>query len=471
MREFANNFTEYLLNGLNKEDRVALNMPGLETALNVEKLGNGLVKYRKGDFIKEDEFPYPQIFDLSHGTYFLYYDRIEKYNPADGTVTVQFVSITPDNTWHTASVNGELGIATNGTTFVVLRNEGITAKDLNITTVAADQSRFYLGGFEDLVGTTLGSVLINFNESSDNFDKSTIMWTPIGNFSFIEDYLMSYVPPWSANNTRSDLMRMVRENDIGWTRLPGDNKVRVLKQFNQSITAYATQGIFSLVKNNQYVGVNLIFQKGIKSRLSVASNNNQHMFISDRDELCVYSSDGIQIIGYEKIFRDIVPVVFYDFFFNRFIIAHLNGSFIFHEGILTQISDRITAVSQNVKKGFIGLESNNKQIKIVTLPFDLAIRGLKTITSINAAVYSDTDHYHNVHYKYKDKNQWYENMKVVANDEGVTFIRTSGLVLKIELNTIDPEYFEVNSLEIKWQSDDKRYSRGTHLQPSVGEGQ
>ena len=317
--------------------------------------------------------------------------------------------------------------------------------------------------------------------SQDDIGGNWVMWSSIGGGD-IPLWLFaqpSYTYDLSIIEQR--VIEKIRLNEMGWMMMPFQGTVRRVAPLGELVVVYGDDGV-ALLKFNPptehrpstygVVGFKMV---GVESRDAVGVSPFLHVFYDASGVLWSVESNGnITRLGYSEFLYDIVggdAVVSFDEYENRFVIAGANEAFAFGEGALTEHFQRVTGM-HFVDGGTVGLSDDldgatDGQARIVTNIIDFDTRGVKTITSVHIACDTTATLEVAVDYRHDQSSGFTRTGFVPVNSEGVAFIRITGTDMRVVVRADDYADFEIDYMEIKWQSSDKRFRRGPDASSST----
>lgn len=507
MREFTKVISTALIAGLRNDERSLRNRDFLEEAFNVVAREEGLDYLNTiSDPFEGNEtvsFPFPQLYRGQGETLLLEATSIssvdESGTPWTSTPLTTDNPIVSGGVWHVADFK-ESWYLFNKECIVAKIDKSFEGADyfvnstVKVNTGTAFRGRVVIGGVNPntIWPDEWSDVFAFWKENNQHLpdwvrsdpDRSYVMWGSIGGgdfplWLFKPELIMSGSIPepdsFEDGIPTSYVIEILKRNEFGFMPMPYQGEVLVVKELGNGIMAYGEDGIVYLphVSGGDGLaptfGLTNIMGVGIAGRGAVGGTKDAHIFIDDGGSLWTINSQlEINKLGYKEQFFDFLGsdiVITYDAENSEFYIASDSASYILSRG-LTQTHQHPTSLD-HTGGGLVGLFSNtldgaviDESVRIVSNPFDMNIRGTKTIVAVGLAVEAISDVRVAIDYRYNANDAFQRTHYQVINKEGNAMIRTHGLEFRLVVECDDYEGFALDFAHIKWQGDDKRFTRG-----------
>lgn len=524
MREFSNIIADDLVAGLRRDERLRRGTPFLLDCLNLKAFEHGLKPFEpvQDPFYGSVgvSFPFPQLFDGKSIALLAYKNKVEVVDKSvipwqtqrlpiidrSGGITSFMVS----NPWTFVDLDSSWYLFNDGVVIVndgsdKLNKKGLRAycfKDVSIKTGDFNNGRIVFGGFEkgkvwnaewqQIFGNIAEELGTLSNLNFDDVGESHIMWSSIGGGDFPMwlffpgrsmygnfDNVLPSASYGVGEFKKSMLYDVIRRNQFGFMKMPFDGKVMAIKSLGRRLMVYGENGIVGMFPSGgdtdiSTYGMIHLSRTGIPDRSYVGGDDNQHIFIDSEGSMWSISGEfNLQRLGYREYISHNVgqPAAIVKNTYQRYkeyYISFPDESFILTNNGLTRHEQRISSITFS-DGGFVGPVKpiTNKEALVVSNQMDFGVRGIKTVTSVNLSFQGGDKVYAAIDYRYNTSEQFKRTPFVLTNAEGNAVIRAAGLDFRVVVKAKDFKTFELDYLQVKWQSSDKRHIRGTYANPSL----
>jgi len=467
------------------------------------------------------QFPFPQIIRLSSTTYLMLANGVlHEYNDAtnpwsDIGPLARYQYDDPSSVATPTAPTDQYDVVDLGDAFYLFSPErtifkpsmetfaGMPQKifeqnDVTINSGCFHKGRVVFGGFDnsnfwnDLWQGVFAEWQASFNDlrletSFNDIGANWVFWSSIGGgdfplWLFYPDlYCSSAMAPTAAR-----LLELLKRNELGFMQMPFPGTVLSVKALGDNVIVYGDQGIGALTFTRAIqempptYGFRLLSRVGVVARDAVGGNDGVHIFIDKTGDLWQLSTDlNLAKLGYREYLYDLLGgdiTVNYNEQQQEF---HVSGDFtagvygfLLRPQGLFQNFQRVCSGSRYLEGGMVGWSSDDTdpaglEARIVTSPFDMSTTELKTITEIGADVRSTNDVYVAIDYKYSRNDAWSRGPWHLLNKERNARVQVAGLEFRVALKCAAYAGFELDHLQVHWQRDDKRVTRGPNVDPSV----
>ena len=504
MREFTNKFHRELTTGLNPDASSYRRSVGLETATNVEATPYGLESAQliTDPFAgaKTDDWPWPQLIHGREITLLAFKDTIHLVN--ESTWTSALISLveldgstaetlTADGQWHFADA-GDSWYLFNGIDTVfrtgILKFDDFTTESLTfaqsaitIKTGCVHRGRVITAGFDyaDGLGEQLSAMLVDWegdlpkwNEvTSEGIGPNFVAWSSIGGADFP---LWFMAPSGSAYaedlrlNTDSVLDRTM-QNEMGFMPMMFQGAILKVLPLDKHVIIYGEEGIAALTLVEGQYAYRTILPFGIESRGAAGGDDSGHMFMSDKGQLWLIRPDlSLTRLDYSDHLTGLLtndPIVTLDSREKKFYIGVENEGYVLTKvgdsRALTEHRQQLTSLV-DLQGDSLGLFTDNATATalVVTGPFDLGLRTIKTINSVGLALDSNVVVEVALDYRYDKGAAFVRSAFVPVNPEGNAHLRISAVDFRVVIRCADYTDFLLDNIDVRWHSVDKRVIRG-----------
>lgn len=466
-------------------------------------------------------FPFPQIIRLSDVTYALltngvlnsYDDTTNPWSSLGSTSIYQYddpssiaTPTSPTEQFHVADLGDAFYwfspqrtiFKPSMETFAGMPQKIFQQSDVTINSGCFHKGRVVLGGFDntDFWNEFWQGVFAEWQASIydlrvetgfDDVGANWVFWSSIGGGDFPlwlfypELYCSSAMAP-----TAERLIERLKRNELGFMQMPFKGTVLTVKPLAEHVVVYGDQGIgvLTFTRGIQEMpptyGFRLLSRVGIVARDAVGGTDNVHIFIDKTGDLWQLTADlSLTKLGYREYIFDLLggDITFVyneqeaEFQISGDFTAGVYGFTLRSQG-LSQNYQRVCSGARYIEGGMVGWSDDDTdpaglQARIVTSPFDMSTTELKTITEIGADVRSTDDVYVAIDYKYSRNDAWSRGPWHLLNKERNARVQVAGLEFRVVLRCAAFAGFELDHLQVHWQRDDKRVTRGPNVDPSV----
>jgi len=502
MREFTGILRSADMKGLRSSPLQVRNVPYLFQAHNVRIEEHGIRPFEPVIDPFNDTldvvFPFPQLFHGDKVTLLADEQQIQLVNDTWDTevlvtvdpATLRPTAIQPGGVWHFVDLfdawylfNGSCVVFKTGFDNELQRprNEAYVANLPTITTGCKHRGRIVTGGFDrqnfwNYMWTDI------FDEWRDKFqwmdwldasapDDNFVVWSSIGG----GDFPLWLIYPFDSNNARlkptaASVIERIKRNEFGWMPLENSGNILRVAPLGKHFIAYGTQGIYALsapagrTDVADTYGKHMLKAIGILDRGSVGVSKDRHIFIDAK--LRLWSIDPelrLQELDYREWMPDSETVITYDDNTDRFFLSDSDGAYLLDIGGLSSHNQAITSTIEKdgITYGLFEDLDIDDNAMLVTTGFDLQVRGIKTITSIVLGLVGGGTISVAVDYRYTDDDKtWSRTAWHPVNREGIAHPRIAGTDFRVVVRASDYTTFELDYIQVKWQSSDKRSLRG-----------
>lgn len=512
MREFVYHIKRALVSGLRPNRHTSRNSPLLESCLNLLPYEGGLRPftpiYEPVDEVKD--FPYPQLLHGQKYSFVCGRTEVKQALPEGQawlTSNITFYDSNNPNdivyevpeggTWQMADAR-DFVMLTNGACVIYNDpnyNKFFISTDLVYNSVAYNNGRIIVGGFkgselfkdawDDLIfeevrgrlsflGNEIGPERSNYLLGSHKVDGSYLMWSSIGSV----DFPLWLLQPNKAN--KEQLLSSLRRNEWGLVPAPTRADIVAIVPMGDRTIVYTNNGIYSMdpVTQGTFPSYKLSFisSVGIRGRNCVAGDTT-HIFLTGNNKLAMLNNEGFRVLDYQEYVEklsliNVSPTVTYD---PNEEVYYIGGNYrslcLTNTGIAeVKISPHSIVSTPEGSMGIVtDLQRNYSEL--VTVPFDLESRNIKAITNIAVSCADPAYITASVLYRFSRSEEFKESKGFELNKEGNCYPRISGVDFKVKLKSFNYGQQDVDSIQVKWQSSDKRATRGRAGVTDEGSGE
>lgn len=510
MRE--SNFTigAALSNGLRPDARLAHDDPYCEKLTNLKPSEFGLISPEPIELPLESlpvavSWPYPQVFKGARITLLCYDTAI--YDITSGSAvtltTYDFydwastLAIPADGgPWHFCDFYDSWMLFKDG---AVVMQHGGTAKTLVQTSMTIrtgcnwNDGRVVLGSFDPDDFRTAGwqafletydgelpASLTALLDYSKGADKNWVFWSGPGtgeemalmDHTFaIYGAFSSVGSPYSPKNPW--IVEAWLRNLCGARPLPFQGQLLCTAPLGQHVICYGEDGICALTDSQGIVGMPEIRGLGdgigIASRCAVSMRADGHLFIDQLGELWRLTPNlECQRLGYGEYLAGMLG--------NEIIgsFDSLESDSWFSDGVLSYVFSRTglggsmdqkpTGLHRAADGALVGahLDDETDKVEFISQPFEIAERGKKTLTWVQASISGLTDMRMKCYWKNDRDEAWKGMPAKPVNPQGVSRFPCKFTDGKLQLTgTVSANDARVQRFELRYNADDKRFRRGT----------
>lgn len=450
MKEFFLPLRDHLAAGLRRQEFTRSGEPGLDLAENLRPTVGGL-RAAYSPFAPDGvtgSWPYPQMFLTSQGILLATADAFSSLAGEVSTPLVQ--GLTPGTPWALADFLGYM-LATNGAQ--------------RVARGPAEGGGFAWAGLaaEEEPGVPLAGALTNFNGQAVAGDlpatwqgagANWVAWSRIGSIEFT---------PGPGN--------VAGFRPMAW---PG--RVLAVRQLGQHVMVYGDQGVSYLLPVEspaptfglrEFDGVS-----GIAGRLAVCGTETVHYFVDDQGELWrVTDNHELTWLGYGDFLRPLLAeglVLSYNRQAQEVILSGATMHYTYSHRAKAMAGPAAGGVSGAAYLGgelvVVGPEApdlQGAQALLVTAPLDLQKRAITSLEWVEVVGSGVSGLEVAVDVRYSEDASWTRSSWRPASSEGVARIGVSGAEYRICLRCDLRSDLFLSQLNLRWKSQDKRFSRGS----------
>lgn len=521
MREYAFVIEEALRQGLRPDDRVARNMPFLEGMTGLIPSPYGAVSpevvgYPITSPALTMAWPFPQVFRgrdttlLCYGTSIYTVDESDWSTSAlavfdwsdfedDGTLTAD--SITTGGPWQFMDFYNAWMLF-NGSCVVIKlpRLSSSVFVDDTVTVnagIAYQEGRAFMGGFDksdqwssawqtffqgydDNVPDQVSGIL----DLTQGAGQNWVWWSSIGGGDLLFFLSQKYLVYGSLDATDSTgwgvdnpfIHELWKRNEMGFRPMPWRGQVQAFKQLGNAMIVYGEDGITPLNPYSSPVptfGLGTIAGLpegiGIAGRAAVGGSEQQHVFIDHAGGLWrVTANMQAQYLNYAHIFSDMLDgtiIVSYDPREEHFWITDGTDCYVLtSSGLGGPVDQKPSGLFVGSDGDLYGARSDSEAdaIALTTGEFDISERGRKSIKAVQCALSGLTDRKITTYGRVSDHGSYIAAPSRPINNQGVAFPVHSFVDGKLKIEgDVTADDAQVSRIEVRYQSDDRRYRRGT----------
>lgn len=305
-----------------------------------------------------------------------------------------------------------------------------------------------------------------------NWFPSTVMWSSIGQGD-IPFWLFypggEFGVDWDA--TEDHLRSAFRQNELGWTHLDRDVVVQKLLPLGDNVVAYCDEAVYLLTPTfpgsegvASTVGVTQVLDVGIPERGAAGGTDQRHAFVDQRGQLWRFTTDGPEPLGYTEYIKPHIDepfVISYNSYEQEFVISTTNNSWVLTSNGLAQIEESASFVeSRGTEAIGVTSGSNDPSALYVGPDIDFGDSGVNTITSLALGYSGNSDVLCALDYRYGAGESYARTGFTPPNNQGIAYVRASAEAFRPVVYAEDPEGFDLDYLDIRYQLSDKRHQRG-----------
>ncbi len=531
MREFSFSIMDHLNAGLRRSKRNVFddqrqgsmkNRPGLVKALNVQISERGLEPYRpviipfSQDLLNAEgiqlEWPMPQLFKGKGVTILATKRRVFYVNEEDWSLyeltdffdshslSSAKASIQLGNQWQFVDFwdtwflhNGVTTLMHTGRSKLIGEPDRIfISNDVRVQAGCGHLGRAWMGGFdpEYFYSDTFKSVIegIADNTTSDviiklrDLEENWVWWSSIGGGDAILPLFHSNLSWFSLVGTggtgytqsRPFILDMLRRNEQGSMPMPWQGKVRHMKPLGNFIMVYGDGGVSALKPSGSVVGLIELpqFSQGISNTGAVGGDLNEHVFLDNSGVLWrIESSLSVEKLDFREFMAPLLGtdiIISFSARERRWYICNGVKAFTLFDGRLTEHNQQITSVieTEGAELG-MGSTLNGDGFEILTDTINMALVGLKTLTSIDVAseipnptVGQGSRLKVGCDLRYENRKDFVSSRDVPLNHFGQARVGVTAADFRIRIKGDDFRDFNIDDVVLKYQVSDKRFIRG-----------
>jgi hypothetical protein len=443
MKEFNTPY-DLNLNGLRKYTRTERNKQALTECFNLKPKESGLVPFDPISTPITDldvEWPFPQFFLTNEYKLALTKDALYQVN-ADWSVTLllDFSSDYRDNAdweysiWHLADFF----------TYVVISNENIMIHFDTVTSAFKQLSpTVNIPQFSTICNFNGQAIIGNIKTTWYDTGVNSVVFSNIGSFDFLID----------------------EGNVAGYRPMEGNGSITKIMKLGQGAIVYSSGGILALVPSDKFFAYKHLAGYGVPGRGMIGGNEDGHIFLDETGTLRRIKPDfSIEKLGYQEFFSPFLTedvMISHDVAENEFFISVKDQSFLLTDQGLCKVLQSVTSV-EIYSGGTVGVgtSTTDDNAQVVTDIFDMKVRGLKTIQTLEFGVDATSDCFVAVDWRAKKSDSFTRTSWTILNDQGVAVVPISGLDFRIAFKCDDYSDVNIDYINVRFKYTDKRSFRG-----------
>ena len=415
---------------------------------------------------------------------------ITTYDQEDVTSTK---AIPAGTDWHIASF-GSTWFAFNGSCVVFrsgleqlygLPEKTFVQDTVTMKTGCAHRGRFILGGFEgtdfwtrftaelSAVSASEKDVSLSFTDIGKNY----VAWSSVGggDFPLWLFWPVGHTQAYSLAPTFEKLLDSIRGRSLGWMPMPFQGwvqKVAPLTEDDDRVIVYGEDGIVALTSENQLIpstyGRRHLAFWGVSNRCSVGVTNGQHLIVDPNGDIWTLNLDlQLDRLGYREWIAPINDAnlrIFFDPFESEWWLVGTDAQYILTQNGLFEHTQKVSSTGI-FAEGLRGVAEpvTDFKLDVVTNNFETGA-GRSTVTEVQAdGTYEQVQA--RLHYRYDQKDSFWEGYPVILNPSGWASIRVNAETFRFQLTANDYRSQHINNLRASFQTDDRRFRRGASVDP------
>lgn len=302
--------------------------------------------------------------------------------------------------------------------------------------------------------------------------QNFVMWTQIGG----GDVLSLFSAPAAVSGPLSEdersltdmlFMERIRRNEWGFMPMPFSGEVLVVKPLGNTIIVYGTNGIAALYPVNApypTFGCKPISDIGILSRGAVGGDDLNHIYIDEGGSLHQITVEGQdQRIGYQEFLSSLSnPIIAFDKHRREYHISDSTSGYILTREGMGESYQRPSSLLYRGSLYGTFYEGSDYSAILVSDVFDLGVRDVKTLTTVEVDVSTDEDVYVALDYRYSKDAAFSRSSWVLLNDEGFARLQVSAVEFRLCLKIDDNVGSQISSINLRWQRPGNRTIRGIY---------
>jgi hypothetical protein len=351
--------------------------------------------------------------------------------------------------------------------------------------------RFDIADFGKYVFMTNGIVMIYFNVVSNSWSMVSHPKIPtlstICNFKgqaigggILSDWYDCDETFYAWSNIGSMDFTPDSNNEAGYRRCPWGGKVLHVKELGDMIIGYSTGGLTAIhtATAGEYapavIGFKKLYNIGILNKGAVDGDELQHVYVGTDRTLRVITSEGVKELGYKHLIEQLgdeedVLVVF-DKGNRDFYVGNSKTTYLLSPYGMTEIMQHPSTVWRSTNGlHFMPDHVDDEDYELITVPFDMTYRGLKTVTSIETDAMMVTGVEAGLDWTNNFTN-WFDAGYRPVNDLGASAITLSANAFRFKLRFKDiQDNFTIGYLTARYKMTDLRNIRGIYAPPPRGQ--
>jgi len=457
MREYELIVDKALGNGLSPELSIQFNAQVLYDCLGFRCGKAGLESYIEGSNTLPSaldmyyNWPFPQSIVGERYNFLVIRDshRDHIYTFSDDASTVSLInSIHNDGTLMEVADFGEYAFMTNGYRMIYWNTVTETWNSVNaLANIPMMRTVCNLNG--QAVG---GNIVSDWYDC----DETYYVWSKIGEMNFTPS----------------------SRNEAGYRRCPFGGVVHNVRKLGNMAVGYSSKGI-TFIKPVRDPAATFGFLDvgdiGIVNQGAVAGDFRRHVYVGSDFIVREVTPEGINELGYQnyisQLGTDESIIVTYDKSEKDFYIGNSIKTFILSSKGLTETVQHPSAVWRSASGTLCMLPDSvdDSDLLIISWPFDMGYRGLKTVSTIETDLFLTEGLYAGVDYTY-DLKTWQSGEFTPVNDQGIATINMTGNAFRLKLK-MDSIYsgLKIGYIKARYKMADLRGIRGVYAPPPRGQ--
>jgi len=258
-------------------------------------------------------------------------------------------------------------------------------------------------------------------------------------------------------------------NEDAQAPMPFRGQVHALLPLGDGIIVYGADGIVALGPALGLVGFRdiqgLPAHLGVAGRAAVDGNLLQHVFIGSDGALWTITADlKAQRLDYAWALTGLDQVVFDGEESEFWITDGATDSFVLTAtglgGPIDQCPTSLARIGDTVYATGIPYAAETVKVALKTNTFDMGQNGQKRVSNVNVSG-EISDATVGLQYKYTTSDTFQERAAVMCSPEGAAFLNTALVYGQAELEATCAPGSRITKIEVRYQSHDRRFVRGT----------
>jgi hypothetical protein len=443
VKEFSFPLDDSLKVGLIPTDKIRRNTPGLLECYNLKSTKEGLLEYTPivNPYTYDGTWPFLQLFNTRTGVYAA--DATHVYEVDSGNnLSVLGDDLTVGNLWSMADFyTYQVWVNGNGCAVLDPTTSTLTAQTLThiIESVCNYKGQLIAGGFGG-------------NQSN------WVAWSGIG-----KTYLTELLD-------KEDISNVTGQMPVGWF---GD--VYVVKRLGEYVMVYGSGGVSALRPISSPVtgfGLRVMLEYGIASKGCIGGDEYKHLFIDNEGALwsavenVEFKTVQLSRLGYKQFMANLTAadiVISHDPIGKDFYISDGVRTYLYSDGLseVYQIPSGIVRVGGYLYGYLFDTATADTSAYITTNSFDIGLRAIKTITSVEAG-FTGSQVLSAIDYAYGTNTSMKRSRYKIVNKQGNVTPIVSGVDFKVHMKANSHVGFEIDNMTVRWKLSDKRSIRGAY---------
>lgn len=472
MREFSTQISKALLQGLKPNESIDDTM-FFDDCYNLVSYDMSLRSYEPVRSIADGssfKFPFPQWISLQNDSFLFTGDKLLRTNkefiPFDLETPPELVK------WDFPRTDQPFDVIDYEKNWFAINADGCMYEwqgSIKATTALKCNAAVKYKNRTVLGGPTEGMWTDHFRDAllqyaptgfmTDSLKSNFILWSSFDS----EDFPYCLVEP-SVMQGRDWFDNLIEKGEFGFMEMPFDGAVIDMYEVQDQLFVFGEDGVVSLAQS-EGPGATLAQTGqqdfGLKQRNSVGGDNESMVFIDKLNYLWYISPDGLRRLDYRDYMSQLNGYIYISKHPSEetFYIGDEDLSFVLNQGKLTRVSQTVSATDGGYEN-LTGMswETGGNEAVIETDKVDLGIPSNKTLTGIfisaNRPVAGKAWASADV------GGRRVEGRRVNLNPEGYAATRIYGKNHKIHIRFDSYKNLSIDRIELKWQVDDNRQTRG-----------